>query len=197
VHFHDVTMQNASAHTECLQVNDGDGITVRNSIWTHCDTFNLFFSQDPGFGLNNVTVENNIFSTSTDSFGGNTYFSMRFGYAPVNNVLVRNNYSTQEMSFVDGGANSSWRISGNVGPTPTCGSAVASHNVWVGPSGCLANGGKRVANFAALKVDADARPAANSPLIDAGDPSSFTPFDITGLTRPLGAAPDAGPYEVG
>jgi hypothetical protein len=110
---------------------------------------------------------------------------------------VRNNYATQEMSFVDGGANSSWRISGNVGPTPTCGSAVVAHNVWVGPNGCLGGGGKRVASFSALKVDADARPAPDSPLIDAGDPASFTPFDITGLTRPLGAAPDAGPYEVG
>jgi hypothetical protein len=196
VHFHDVQMLTASSHTECLQVNDGDGITVRNSTFTHCDTFNVFFSTDPGFGLNNITVENNVFSTSTDSFGGNTYFALRFGYKPTRNVVVRNNYSTQEMSFDDAGADSTWRISGNVAPAGICGRALVAHNVWVGSRRCSSSD-KLVGSRSALKVDAAGKPEPGSPLIDAGDPASFPAGDILGVPRPGGAAPDAGAYEVG
>jgi len=75
-------------HTECLQVEPADDITIRNSVFKMCDTIGVNFANDlandpvnerspAGFSApNNVLIENNVFDQSRDWTGGATFYAL-------------------------------------------------------------------------------------------------------------------------
>jgi hypothetical protein len=92
------------------------------------------------------------------------------------------------------GQKQTWVGNVGVGMSTTCGaiSATYSHNVWTGQK-C----GTTDKQVASLKLAADGTALAGSPVIDAGDKASFPAQDFNGGNRYIGAAPDAGAFEVG
>lgn len=117
VNFHDVTLTDASVHNECLFVLEGQGITIRNSVFTNCRAMGLFFTTcgpcTPNYS--NVTVDGNTFNPVT---GGDQ--TIHFGWIGANgskgtmtNWKVRNN-SFAEPVFFDPGDGSPVLGIGNV-----------------------------------------------------------------------------------
>lgn len=106
--FHDMTRaQNLSGHMECLFVQGVDGLIVRNSRFTHCDIFDVFFKQFEAPQYTNVRLENNFFGVATDAADPGTggYYSLFFAYVPgadpIANVLVDHNSFAQGFHFDD------------------------------------------------------------------------------------------------
>jgi hypothetical protein len=198
VYFHDWTRTGSAVHTECLQVGGGDGVTVRNSHFHHCDVMDLhvtWYGDAPM--TKNVTVENNTFEGSTD---GGFYAIGANAFA---NLLLRNNSLAQGFVIFNGGGqqgpNTNVRVIGNVGPRDgswACEAGVTFlHNVWNG-----ATCGPTDVNAASGFVNAgggDFHLIAGATAINRGDPASYPATDIDGRSRPMGGAPDAGAYEAG
>ena len=193
VRFHDWTRSNDSVHTECLQIAGGVGVTIRNSIFQNCAVLGLSITEYNGSGPpTRYLIENNVFG---ESIGG--FFSLHFNSnaTALNDILIRNNSSTQAF-LVDNGQPvlSDVRLVANVAPVPSCSARIAySRNVWNGGT-CGPTDLDAPSSF----VDAlglDLRLAPGAAAVDAGDAANMPAVDITGQPRPLGAGPDAGAYE--
>ena len=197
--FHDITTTGDN-HGECLMVQGADGIVIRGNTWSNCNYFDIFitwWSFAPGnTPPTNGVIENNFFEPATR--GG--FFSVRFAGYPQrwSNWTVRNNSSTQTMSWGDSGTqHSNFVVTGNAMPMASynCPSDVSfSYNVVTG-SRCTSN--DRLVGDLGFVSSTDFRLRSGSPAIDAGNPGNFAATDIDGRARPLGAAPDAGAHEAG
>jgi hypothetical protein len=194
-------------HTECLQFEPADYVTIRNSVFTHCDTISLAFftslagdSKSPaGYAApDHIVLENNFIDQSYDATGGTTFNGLQIGECT--NCVIRNNSWLQNAHLPAnppyGEISLNNVVVGNAGLQDDCGNGgiVFSHNVWHGVS-C----GPTDKNVTSLGF---ANPAAmdlhlllGSPAIDAGDPANFPVTDIDGQARPIGPAPDAGADE--
>jgi chitodextrinase len=192
-------------HTECLQFEPADYVTIRNSVFTKCDTITLAFfdslagdSKSPaGFAApDHIVLENNFIDQSYDATGGPTYNALQFNGCT--NCVIRNN-SWLQNAHLPTGTDTSINIvvAGNLGPQLDCGDGdiTFSHNVFEGIS-C----GPTDLNVASLgfvnPAALDLHLLATSPAVDAGDPTNFPATDIDGRSRPLGPAPDAGAHEL-
>jgi hypothetical protein len=190
-------------HTECLQVEPADDLTIRNSVFKQCDTITVNIANDlanansvAGFRApNNVLVENNFFDTAKDWTGGPTYYALNI--RECSNCTVRYNSWSQAPRMPTGETALNDRYTGNLGPYDqwACMSEVTySRNVFVGAA-CSASD-KNVGSAGFVNAGAvDLHLAAGSPAIDAGDPGNYPTRDIDGQARPLGGAPDAGADE--
>ncbi|HEY3181372.1 MAG TPA: LamG-like jellyroll fold domain-containing protein [Gaiellaceae bacterium] len=190
-------------HTECLQVEPADDMTVRNSTFKMCDTIVVNFANDlansnssAGFRApNNILIENNFFDTSKDNTGGPTWYALNI--RECSNCTVRYNSWTQapRMPNVETHLNNKWI--GNAGPFSSAGclsGIVFAYNVWEGAS--CSSTDKNVANVGFVNEGSvDLHLTSTSPAINAGDPSTFPALDIDGQARPLGGRADAGADE--
>ncbi len=71
VRFHDVS-RDPDHHIECLMLADGDGVTIRNSVFSRCSVFDLFVTWWyfwPAVGPpTHVVIQNNTFDRTTDGY---------------------------------------------------------------------------------------------------------------------------------
>jgi len=181
---------------ECLQYGAGNGLILRNSRFRHCDIFNVHFGHWGAVPApRNILVENNFFSTSTDSAGQPVFYSLMFR-SPWENTLVRNNSGSQAFGVSTAeGTYPGFRMVGNVAPIDVNGCepfVVYSHNVWDGAACDPSDKNVPELGFlAAAGGDLHLRP--DSPAIDAGDPADYPATDID--SDPRTGIPDAGADE--
>jgi hypothetical protein len=188
-------------HTECLQVEPADDLTIRNSIFRKCDTIVVNLANDlsnsksaAGYDApNNVLIENNVFSVATDWTGGPTWYALNI--RECSNCTIRYNSWLQAPRMPDGETHVNVKFVGNAGPFNSAGclgGVTFSHNVWQGAS-CSATD-RNVANLGFTNPTAlDLHLLAGSPAIDWGDTANFPAQDADGKTRT--GTPDAGAYE--
>jgi hypothetical protein len=153
--FHDYRCAGgANCHIECLIVGAVDGLTVRNSRFTNCAIYNIFFQ---GFNgpISNVTLTRNWFSAPTGPDGQGVWphavrFSADYVYT---NVLVQNNSFLRAFSV--GGGASNFRVLRNIGPLDErdppggCGDRAISYqqNLWENGS-CSSTDGRAPFGYA-------------------------------------------------
>jgi len=190
-------------HTECLQVEPADDMTVRNSTFKMCDTIVVNFANDlansnsaAGFRApNNILIENNFFDTSKDNTGGPTWYALNI--RECSNCTIRYNSWTQAPRMPDVETHLNVKFIGNAGPFSSAGCLAGvtfAYNVWEGAS--CSSTDKNVANVGFANEGAvDLHLTSTSPAINAGDPGTFPSADIDGQARPLGGTPDAGADE--
>jgi hypothetical protein len=192
-------------HTECLQVEPADDVTIRNSTFMRCDTIVVNFANDLAFGSksaagyeapNNILLENNFFDVSMDNTGGPTYYSVNI--RECTNCTIRYNSWLQAPRMPNGQISLNNKYIGNVGPQSDANCGVGgitwAYNVWEGAK-CGATD-KNVGNVGFVNRGAmNLHLAPGSPAINAGDPSYFPSRDIDGQLRPFGGLPDAGADE--
>lgn len=195
VWFHDWTVSNSAVHTECLQIGAGDGITIRNSRFTNCHaTGNVHVSHwGPSPRTRNVTIENNFFSDAVDG-----YYSLQAN--AVENLLIRNNTSTQAMAVFPYAGISSVRVIANLAPMAAwaCTSGVQYRsNVSFGPgAGRCHSSDAVVGNPGFVNEGAlDLHVGSGSPALNRGSAAEGSEADIDGEPRPLSGGPDAGADE--
>jgi hypothetical protein len=199
VYFHDINTSHPTAHTDCLQIENGVGIVLRGNRFERCGSVGLRMSYGVDTGVappTNVVIENNVFGPCADIPLSRCFFSAQPGQGI--NVVVRNNTSPQAFQPADS-ASQAQGVSyfGNVAAGVACQSGVTySHNVW--QQGRCSPADRQASSLGFVNAAAgDYRLAPGSPAIDFGDPASFPPIDIDGVARPKGAGPDAGAYESG
>src|SRR5262249_27993106 len=117
------------------QIAGGIGVTIRNSTFRNCAVFDLSITEYNGSGPpTNYTIENNFFGSATS--GG--YYSLEFNSnaSALNNILIRNNSSTQEFLIDNGQPTiSNVRAVANIAPLDpwACSSRISyDRNVWQG-----------------------------------------------------------------
>lgn len=215
VAVHDQNRTLAAANLEChyggLFVINGQGVTIRDSVFEQNVVYNIQMQNFVGNPASNVVIENNWFgcpvNNSFATNGANTcdgQTSLQF-----NAVSTFTNWVIRHNSFARGGAAtgdgnrasfSNVVFVGNTGLAPSsdvCGKAgvTFARNAWVGQT--CGSSDRSISNpFMSDLVGAeDLHLVAGSGAIDAGDPSNAPSADIDGQGRPMGSAPDAGADE--
>jgi len=180
----------------CLTVTGVSGLTIRKSHLYDCEFAGLLFEKGGAASPTNVTVENSeIECCRSGSYA--VYLDDQSG-ASWRGFLVRHN-STNAAFGIDPASTTlaDLRFYSNIATSFTgCArtGVTADYNVWengtecgtadvVAPSGFV---DQEEQNFELL-------PGAAA--IDLGAPPGYPTSDITGETRPLGGAPDAGARE--
>ena len=206
--FQNFARSTSSDHTECLQFEPADYVTIRNSVFTKCDTITLAFftslagdSRSPaGYAApDHIVLENNFIDQSYDATGGPTYNGLQIGECT--NCVIRYNTWLQNAHLPCnapcGEISLNNLVVGNLGPQSDCGNGgiVFSHNVFQGIA--CGPSDKSVADLGFVNpLTLDLHLLATSPAVDAGDPANFPATDIDGQHRPRGPAPDAGADEL-
>jgi hypothetical protein len=192
-------------HTECLQFEPADYVTIRNSVFTKCDTITLAFfdslagdSKSPaGYAApDHIVLENNFIDHSYDATGGPTYNGLQFNGCT--NCVIRNNSWLQNTHLPsEGDVSFNIVVVGNLGPQSDCGGdgIVFSHNVFQGVACSSTDTTVPELGFV-NPATLDLHLLATSPAVDAADPANFPATDIDGGHRPLGRGPDAGAHEL-
>jgi hypothetical protein len=194
----------SSDHTECLQVEPGDYVTLDSNTFRNCDTIGVNFANDLANSNSpaghrapdHALVQNNFFAAATDATGGPTYYALNI--RECTNCTVRYNSWLQAPRMPVGGEISLNNLyEGNVGPMgqQNCGIAgvTYSHNVWTDAK-CSATDKQAPSGFV-NPATLDLHLLASSAAINAGDPADFPSPDFDGQPRPIGAEPDAGADE--
>ena len=198
VTFHDATVNDSTVHTECLMVNDVQGMTIRNSSFRNCGYFGLMISHLMGeLAPRDVTLENNVFEQTYQWNGQPAPYSMLIGPIDANHFVIRNNTFVTEPTFNNTTWSNGAEFVGNLGALNSCQSGAGyAKNVWTNVA-CGASD-KKTTNLTGQFVDPAShnwrlKPGASA--IDAASSTDYPPTDHDGGTRPSGAAPDAGAYE--
>jgi chitodextrinase len=191
----------AGDHTECLQFEPADNVTIRNAIFRRCDTITVNFADDlAGESLSaagtpapdNVLIENSFFDTARSLVGDKTYYALNI--RECTNCTVRYNSWTQAPRMPDREISVNNLYLANVGPfnQTACGlpGVTYAFNVWVGAQ-CDPTDKADVTDAGFVDVaNADLHLTRGSPAIGAGDPSRKPARDIDGQLRT--GVPDAG-----
>jgi hypothetical protein len=203
VYIHDYRKPSEDAHTQCIFIVGGQGITIRNSRFARCDVFDIYLGT-PWFGTNlppvtNLTIENNLFDEATiDGKYGGAYYSIRFAgdWPRLDNIRIAYNSAKQAMSLANPDTpRSNFVVEANAMPFPECFSGITyRYNVFTGGKCATTDKSVRSLGFTAANT-MDLRLLRGSPAVDSGNPSDFPPRDIFGHRRPAGKAPDAGAVE--
>ncbi len=130
VRFHDVRMSRPTDHIECLQSTDADGLTIRNSRFIRCDTFDLRIDAYRSDGPERVLIENNVFVHTRDRFGGTVYYGLAVRAG--RDVVIRHNSSDTGWAGPEPETPiSDWVVSANVMVGGGCDERIVySHNLW-------------------------------------------------------------------
>jgi hypothetical protein len=210
--FDGVTFENFSRctsadHTECLQVEPADNVTIRNSVFRRCDTMVINFANDfagdsksaAGYGApNNILIENNFIDEALDNSGGPTYFGLNM--RECTNCTIRYNSWLQEPRMPNGEISLNNKFIGNLGPMSQnkcyMRGVTYSYNFWRGAK--CGRTDRRVASPGFVNptpghFNLHLKPS--SPAINQGSRSGFPRRDIDGQRRPRGSRPDAGADE--
>lgn len=203
VYIHDYRKPTPGAHTQCIFIVGGNGITIRNSRFARCDVFDIYFGT-PWFGddlppVRNVNIENNFFDTATlDGKYGGAYYSIRFAgdWSDLRNIRIAYNSAKQGMSFGDPDTQrTGFAVVANLMPLGECFAGI-QYRYNVSTDRPCGRTDKRVSTLGFLDpARLNLRVRTNSAAVDAGDRSSFPRRDIYGRARPAGRAPDAGAVE--
>jgi len=207
--FENFSRCTSSDHTECLQVEPADNVTIRNSVFRRCDTMVINFANDlagdsksaAGYAApNNILIENNFLDEAMDHSGGPTYYALNI--RECTNCTIRYNSWLQEPRMPNGEVSLNNKFIGNLGPMSqyNCYSngVSYSYNVWKGAA--CGPTDLNVASLGFLNATTgsfDLHLAPGSPALNRGDPGSYPAGDIDGQSRPLGSGPDAGADEAG
>jgi chitodextrinase len=198
--IHSQKMSDASVHMECLWITDADGVTVRASrVWGCHATGDVIISNSAGGpGATNILFENNIFETAygvgTDECCNPVAYTVQTGAVPASTWTFQYNLFESPVIWRPG-----MTVRGNLGAGGSCVSGVTfAYNLWTDID-C----GTDSMNPAALNGSQFVNSAGHnwrpsgplSLLIDRGDPGLYPSADADNNSRPIGAAPDAGPYE--
>jgi chitodextrinase len=209
VRFHDNRIAYVGVHSECLMLGGGNGVTIRDSRFDHCNIFDLFVTWwnfvSPQYPQpTNLTFENNWFFDTLDH-NYTLFFSDHV--TSYSGVTVRNNSFTGDFQ-VNQPSVQNFKVFGNLGPLASyqCWPGVQfSHNVWQDQQSFQCGTGDKAVVGARAGVDnlgfvnaadgGDLHLTSSSPAVDAADPASYPATDMFGQARPMGAGPDAGSVE--
>jgi Right handed beta helix region len=190
-HFHDHRAH--ESHSECIAAYSGENVTIRNSTFDNCEPFGIFLSPSAGEVATGYTIENNVF---TNTGGVPMSAHIKAGAedgSDCSRLTVRfNTFIDDNVISECRGKDIRWHS--NVFELGGCGEVGRfDHNVWL-------EGGTRCGSDTNVQVDdlgltQDAHLTAESPAIEAGDPSDAPAADIDGELRLFGPAPDAGADE--
>jgi hypothetical protein len=197
VRFHDNRRGSTLDHTECLMLGGGNGVTIRDSRFDHCNVFDLFVTwwnfTTPQYPMpSNILLENNWFFDTLDH-----NYSILFSdhITQYTNVTVRYNSFTGSLGITNV-PKTNFNVIANVGPLAGYGCASGvnyAYNVW-DQAKCSATDRRAPSNY----VDPagyNLRLKRNAAAINHGDPKNFPKRDIFGHRRPKGKRPDAGAVE--
>jgi Protein of unknown function (DUF1565) len=224
VTFHDVFWGKTvpdffpESHPDCLQLNDVQALTIRNSRFLRCAQVFIGFYGDGT--LDGALIENNVFAKiGADSYYGTVIddggkpgscANVAYRHNVHDESGGRNELAAQGFGFLrlncrGGGV----RVVGNIfhrSPrADSCGlnGAAWTHNVFERAAlGRFVCGRKAVrarrgdAGFIA-RARNDYRLRPDSAAVDRGSRSDYPRFDLRGRRRYAGRAPDAGAYERG
>jgi hypothetical protein len=196
--IHGLRAPSASAHSDAIQLcncGNPDQVPqnikiVRNRFYDN-ECMNVRANERDG-----LLIEQNIFGDTMTGISGCGAYALDVYYASAN--VRYNTFPGRQQVQVDDnadvGQSQTWVGNAGNGMSSPCGAIRATYarNVWTQQK-CGATD-KQVSS---LKVAADGTPLAGSPVIDAGDASSFPSVDFNGGNRFVGAAPDAGAFELG
>jgi hypothetical protein len=199
--LHDATIAPGSrTHTQCIFLGGGQNVTLRNSAFWNCTTFDVFVTTAGGDLPRNLLFENNMFGApylhGTECCHA---YAVRFrDSAPLDGLVFRYNTAQEEIGWPrDSVAGGGARVVANAiqgGMLCKAGIRFAS-NVTTSRGPCSSDG-RRVRSIGFANAAAhDLHLLPSSPAIDAGSRSEFPGTDIDGQARPVGAAPDAGADE--
>lgn len=209
VRVHDATRSNTNVHTECMFAMGVQGLTVKNSHFENCSTFDLYVGKigsDPN--PRDIVLENTVFEPTHDvALNSSAFYSIIFDKAQTTNVLLRNNTILQAITWnpTAGSTTTNALMVGNIyagswncGDGPTYRYTVMNNAANGGPNTACGTNGKLVNGITTMMVN----PAANdfhlkagAAAIDAADPADFPATDAEGKSRV--GAPDAGAFEFG
>jgi len=200
--FENFSRCSPSDHTECLQIEPADDVTIRNSTFRNCDTMDVNIANDlagdsksaTGHSApNNILIENNTFASATDHSGGETYYALNI--RECTNCTVRYNSWLQEPRMPNGEVSAGNAFIANAGQMSqhNCfrDGVSYSHNVWVGAKCGATDKNVRSIQFVDPKT-LDLRLMSTSPALSAGDSGAHPAADHGGRPRPHRLAPDAG-----
>ena len=96
VHFHDITRDcNASAHVECLFLQESSYVTLQNSSFTNCGIMDVYVHEIGGGGdPDHITIQNNAFTTTVDG-GYYTLVTQALSGETLNDYLIQGNSFAQ------------------------------------------------------------------------------------------------------
>jgi hypothetical protein len=186
--FHDFRRSDNSVHTECLQILNGNRITIRNSRFWNCDGTGDIGITPTGL-ITDLTLENNFIGG-----GGDTGYGIQIGMHQ-RNFVFRFNSSSQSVFFADSRSDGPYTFVGNYMPWDysLCNSSANYRNNVLSGGKC---GSSDVTVPSLQFVDAknhDLHLSAGSNAIGRGVKGERPAHDIDGDTRPGPAfAPDAG-----
>ena len=197
VYMHDYV--NSATHMECLTVQAANNLTIRNSRFTRCQDFDIFFKhRSPVLASTNITLENNWFDVPWPTGSSSISFSLPDGGGSFSNLLIRNNSFAGGLLMKPDADFRNARVIANVGISfdGPCGDVTTAYNVWSEDAGCSPTDRQAPTGYVNQSgFDFHLRPGAAA--IDRGDPTSYPATDIDGQARPRGSAPDAGADETG
>lgn len=198
--IHGLRAPTSAAHSDAIQLcncGNPDQVPqnikiVRNRFYDN-ECMNIRANERDG-----LLLEQNIFGDTMTGISGCGAYALDVGYA---NVVARYNVfpggqQVQETPTTSG-LHQSWIGNAGNGFSDGCSTggaagATYSHNVWTQQK-C----GTTDKKVSSLKLASDGSPLSGSPVIDAGDVTNFPSEDYSGGNRYVGAAPDAGAFELG
>lgn len=219
-YFHDYRiLLGSGAHFECVFLNGGTNITIRNSRFANCAFYDIFVARRTGDPFNGLTIENNWFDTPWNEAPGGAAQArdgaIAFSHGgdltePWRNVLVRFNsfHASTGISYnEDGGAitTSNNRIVGNIMESQTCVSAIWTYSfnlvngVTCSPTDRAIGASFPYVNGAHLHVGGNWHLSGGVAVdfVLTGILDALLDTDIDGQLRPQGLARDAGADEFG
>jgi hypothetical protein len=188
------------AHSECLMIRGGNGVTIRNSRFPLCNIFSIYFTYWDWTGTpapRNVLLENNYFGP------GPEFYSIMIAdfIQTADTFRLRYNTISKRVSWDAPAVNS--EMIGNIFPFENCPTGVKfAFNVILDAESNKCSSSDRSTKgpdftISGIGVDASGHLTRSSSAIGRGDPKDFPPRDIDGEKRPVGRGPDAGSDEFG
>jgi Right handed beta helix region len=190
--FHDY--HRFERHMECISIDGGDRLTIRDSSFDTCAVFAIFATPEPGAHIRDITIENNVFSNRGHEGMANMIKVSTHG-GTCRNFVIRNNTIVDDDIYDECG--NPVVVEGNIigANQATCGPAW-DYNVFERARPC----GKHATVVRDVRYVDRARGnyhlRRDSPAIDRVDARVYARRDMDGQRRPVGRAADAGADEV-